>query len=168
MNFVPQDQESLPLGGRTRHFRANWKRLTKDRVTLELVTGLRVEWLKRPSYSIVSRGPKFNADECRLIDLELTQLLTKQVVTQVTQSEPQFLGHIFLVPKKDGGMRPVYNMKPLNGFIEYHHFKMETLAMVKTVLQENDFMVKVDLKDAYQCIPVHMEDQPFMRFLVET
>ena len=39
-------------------------------------------------------------------------------------------------------MRPVYNMKPLNQYIQYKHSKMENLAMVKTVLLKNDFLIK--------------------------
>ena len=61
-------------------------------------------------------------------------------------------------------MGPVFNMKALNQFIQYKHFKMENLAMLKTVLQKQDYMIKVDLKDAYFCIPVCRKDQQFLRF----
>ena len=36
--------------------------------------------------------------------------------------------------------------------------------MVKATLLKNDYMVKIDRKDAYQCIPVHTQDRAFMRF----
>ena len=68
------------------------------------------------------------------------------------------------VPKKDGGLRPVYNIVLLNHYVQYHHFKMEILSMVKATLLKNDYMVKIDRKDAYQCIPVHTQDRAFMRF----
>ena len=68
------------------------------------------------------------------------------------------------VPKEDGGLRPVYNIIPLNHYVQYHHFKMEILSMVKATLLKNDYMVKIDRKDAYQCIPVHTQDRAFMRF----
>ena len=66
--------------------------------------------------------------------------------------------------QKDGGLRPVYNIIPLNHYVQYHHFKMEILSMVKATLLKCDYMVKIDRKDAYQCIPVHTQDRAFMRF----
>ena len=91
-------------------------------------------------------------------------MLDKGAIHATKPSNPQFIGHIFLRPKKDGGMRPVFNMKALNQFIQYKHFKMENLAMLKTLLQKQDYMIKVDLKDAYFCIPICRKDQQYLRF----
>ena len=35
------------------------------------------------------------------------------------------------------------------------------------MLLRQDYMVKIDLKDAYQCVPVHKLDRGYMRFLWE-
>ena len=58
--------------------------------------------------------------------------------------------------KKGRGQRPVFNMKPLNQFIEYQYFKMEAIQNVKILLQQGDWLIKLDLhlKDAYFCIPI--------------
>jgi hypothetical protein len=37
---------------------------------------------------------------------------------------------LFLVPKKNDKMRPVINLKPLNGYLKKTHFKMDTLSKV--------------------------------------
>ena len=76
-------------------------------------------------------------------------MLRKGVVHLVHSKDSQFLSNFFLVSKKDGGKRPVINLKTLNSFIPYSHFKMEGLHLLKDLLRENDFMYKVDLKDAY-------------------
>ena len=34
-------------------------------------------------------------------------------------------------PKKDGGQRPVINLKALNGFVQTHHFKMKGIHTMK-------------------------------------
>ena len=39
----------------------------------------------------------------------------------------KFLSNIFLVGERDGGNRPVVNLRYLNQFIPYQHFKMEGL-----------------------------------------
>ena len=91
-------------------------------------------------------------------------MLDKRAIQPTNQTNPQFIGHIFLRPKKSGGMRPVFNMKALNQFIQYKHFKMENLTMLKTLLQKNDYMIKVDLKDAYFCVPMSPRDQNYLKF----
>ena len=37
---------------------------------------------------------------------------------------------VFIVPKKDGEYRMILNLKELNQYIEYHHFKMDTFESV--------------------------------------
>ena len=69
------------------------------------------------------------------------------------------------VPKKDGGMRPVINLKSLNEFIAPHHFIMEGIHTLK---QKGDWMTIVDLKDAYFMIPIHQSDRQYLRFSVQS
>ena len=42
------------------------------------------------------------------------------------------------ISKKGGGNRPVINLKDLNWFIPYRHFKMEGLKYLKYVLRKRD------------------------------
>ena len=58
-----------------------------------------------------------------------------QVVQQVRS---HFLGLTFVVPKQDSGHHPVKNLKNLNHYIPYSHFKMEGLFLLKVTLQEED------------------------------
>ena len=59
---------------------------------------------------------------------------------------------LFLVPKKHGGQRQVINLKSLNSFINAPCFKMEIIHKLKS-LQKGDWLVMIDLKDAYFSIP---------------
>ena len=56
---------------------------------------------------------------------------------------------LFLTKKKDGSMRTVFNLKKLNQFVLYEHFKMEGIAAVVDMLQPGDWMIRINLKDAY-------------------
>ena len=75
-----------------------------------------------------------------------------------------FVGHVFLRRKKSGNYRPIFNLKPLNQFVPYEHFKMENMPMLMTMLQLEDWMATLDLKDAYSCILIHPEHRKFLRF----
>ena len=66
--------------------------------------------------------------------------------------------------KKDRGQRPVINLKSLNFFVHYEHFKMESLSSLQFLLKIGDYMAKQDLKDAYFCVPLHKESRKFVQF----
>ena len=84
-------------------------------------------------------------------------MLQKGAITEVTPTEVDlcFYSNLFLVPNKDGGMRPVVNLKCLSKYIVPHHFKMEGIHILRDLLKRNDWLTKVDLKDAYFIIPFH-------------
>ena len=99
-----------------------------------------------------------------MVSEEVEKLLLKQAVKQVQDIPSQFLSNLFLVPKKDGSLRPVINLKPLNHYVRKQKFKMEGAKVLKDILQEGDWMVSIDLKDAYLSVPVAKKDRPFLRF----
>ena len=98
----------------------------------------------------------------------MKELLAKKSIHQVqthNQSNRRFISSIFIVPKKDGGNRPVINLKPLNQFLIYEHFKMEGIHMLRDLLKQNDYLVKIDIKDAYLSVPIWKDHQKYLRFL---
>ena len=68
-------------------------------------------------------------------------------------AETLFYSSLFLVPKKSGQMRPVINLRPLNQFLRYQHFKMEGIHVVKDLLRQGDWLTRINLKDVYFSIP---------------
>ena len=89
------------------------------------------------------------------------------VIKAIQCTSPQkgnFRSNLFLVSKKDGDHRPIINLKSLNNLLSCHHFKMEGLNAVKYLLQQNNYMYKIDLQDAYFCIPLQRSSQRFIRF----
>ena len=80
-------------------------------------------------------------------------MLRKGVIKRTQPAQGEFLSK-FLVEKKDGGYRPVINLRMLNQFISFLHFKMEGLSQLKHIIQEGDWMCKLDLKDEYFSVPL--------------
>ena len=54
-----------------------------------------------------------------------------------------------LVPKKGGQI----NLKRLNEWVTPQHFKIEGMSTLRELLKTNNWMAKIDLKDAYFTIP---------------
>ena len=101
------------------------------------------------------------------MDNEIKSLQDKGAIHKapMLDKEPGFVSSLFMVPKKGGGQRPVINLKALNNFVEYSHFKMEGIHMLRDLLRKDDYMVKLDLKDAYFTVPVWINHQKYLRFL---
>ena len=91
-------------------------------------------------------------------------MLEKQAITVVQPGQEGCIYQIFLVPKKDGGYRPVVNLKALNKFIAEEHFKMESFHMVKDLVKPHDWLAKIDLKDAYFLVPMDPNHYQFLQF----
>ena len=81
--------------------------------------------------------------------------------------EGQILSNLFLVGNKDGGQRSEINLKELNAFFPYTHFKMEGIHVLKDILIPGDFMCKMDLKSAYFTVLLHQDSQKLVWFIWE-
>ena len=74
------------------------------------------------------------------------------VIEKTKHSEGKYISKIFVQPKKDGSNRLILNLRHLNHFVEYHHFKMENLKSTITLMSPKCYMATIDLKDAYYCL----------------
>ena len=88
----------------------------------------------------------------------------KQAIACIKDDRRGFISPIFVVPKADGSWRPVINLQALNTYVARSHFKMESIKTVKGLLQRGDWLVKLDLKDAYLTIPIHRAYRKYLRF----
>lgn len=118
---------------------------------LSLPTPLSYTSLKDPSH-------------IQVIDEEVAALLEKGAIEEVSPS-PGFYSRVFVVPKKDGGWRPVINLKLLNKqYLDPPSFRMDTAKDVGLLLQESDWAASIDLRDAYFHVSVSRRFHRFMRF----
>ena len=163
LTLVPHLQ-NLPPAGRVCSCIMNWRNLSDDPWILETVQGYRLELAYTPKQQTVPKRKHLPESEQKMVSEEVEKLLLKQAVRQVKNAPNQFLSDIFLVPKKDGSLCPVINLKPLNHYIRRQKFKMEGAKVIKDILQKGDWMVSIDLKDAYLSVAVAEEYRQLLRF----
>ena len=159
-NPIPE----VPLAGRLKFFYSNWAKLTQDPNILNIVEGFGIPFLENPVQENSPNPPVLNQKQSKLVKEDFREMLLKDAMQLVSPCKNQYLSNLFLVSKRDGGNRPVINLKHLNSFIPYQHFKMEGLNLLQNMLQKGDYMCKLDLKDAYFCVPLKKESRKYVRF----
>ncbi|XP_067659472.1 uncharacterized protein [Haliotis asinina] len=120
-----------------------------------------------PCFSGIRDTPvPFSRERAEVLRAEVQSLLDKAAIEMVPkgQQEDGFYSTYFLVTKKDGGFRPILNLKGLNKFIEVPSFRMETLRSVISSVETGDWLTSIDLKDAYLHVPIHSEFKKYLRF----
>ena len=93
----------------------NWNKITNNNIILDIVEGCHIEFDAEP----------IQPDTCILMG-EINKLLQKEVVIRTSACADQFLSTISTRPKQDNTVRLILNLKKLNTFVSFHHFKMET------------------------------------------
>ncbi len=83
------------------------------------------------------------------MEREVDTLLRKEAIEVVPphKRESGFYSQYFIVPKKDGGLCPILDLRQLNRSVSRLKFKM--LKQVVSEIRSEDWFVTIDLKDAY-------------------
>ena len=149
--------------GRLQHYKSNWEVVSRDHRILETIQGYSIDLVSPPFQKTRPHPSCHNQEQVGIISEEIKTLLKKGATVRV-QDQGGFFSNLFRVPKKDGGQRPVINLKALNGFVQPHHFKMEGIHTLRELIREGDWLTKVDLKDAYFTLPIHSDSQCFLHF----
>ncbi len=106
------------------------------------------------------------ANEASVLQQEVYSLLLKGAIEEVLSTDLNcgFFSRYFLVRKEDGGLRPILDLHRLNYSLYRRKFRMLTLNSILSQVQEGDWFVTVDLKDAYFHFQVVQRHMNFLRF----
>jgi len=119
------------VGGRLAQFYCSWSNLTSDSWVLQAVSGYKIEFICEPFQVKKPRGIVFSD--------EVQKMLQKGAIRHASFNSRQFVSNLFIIPKKSVDLTPVINLKPLNGFVQYHHFNMEGLNTLLDFLSGSEF-----------------------------
>ena len=159
----------LPVGGRLVSFVNVWEEIDAESWVLSTIRkGLRLQFITRPPLTStpIPVSLPVNPERRQVLLDELHKMLTKGAVEIVSHSDLGYYSHLFAVTKKSGGWRPVIDLKRLNKMIVCPHFKMETAHSIRSQLRVGEWVVLIDLSDAYYHLLVHPKFRKFLRIHV--
>ena len=123
------------------------------------------EFTETPVQSITPNQIKFSVLDTTVITDEIGKLCAMGAVRPCEHKHDEFISNISSRPKRSGGLHIILNLKDLNRFFVYNHFKMEHLDHVTDLIMLNDYMAFIDLSDAYFSVKIHRIYTKFLRFI---
>jgi hypothetical protein len=154
-----------PVGGRFARAADRWLEISSNQWVHRILSeGLLIEWEEDPPPPLRARPFPPSDEHAIMLDAEIQSLLAKDAIELCQSADVACLSSVFFVPKKGGQWRLVVNLKPLNQFVEKEHFQMEGLKEVRDIIRPNDWMFKLDFKDAYFHVPIHPRHRHYLAF----
>lgn len=150
------------------NFLAEWERLPNvlQWVLLTIERGYRIQFASRPSRFNGVLHTLVKPEQALVMEQKVDSLLRKGAIEQIPplDIESGFYSRYFIVPKKDGGLRPILDLRELNRSVQTLKFKMLTISNIVSQIQSEDWFVTIDLKDAYFHISILPSHRKFLRF----
>lgn len=157
----------MSTAGQLKNYLKAWKKICNDPKILSWLEGYKIPFDGTPQQVNPPIEKIWSPNEALEISSLISEFIKKGIVQPCTPTKGQFISNIFLTPKQDGSFRLIINLKELNKDILTEHFKLEDHKTVLKLLQQDNFMATIDLKDAYYLIPVDTHYRKYLRFQFE-
>ncbi len=128
--------------------------------------GYQIQFGSRPPRFMGVLSTEVAPQQVLAMEQEIKALLEKEAIEYVPHSnrETGFYSRYFIVTKKDGGLRPILDLRVLNVSVLKLKFKILTLRQIVSQIRSEDWFVTIDLKDAYFHISILPYHRKFLRF----
>lgn len=147
--------------------REKWLEIGAPPAILKTLSGYRIPFREKPPLiDLSSRSKSFETPPSREMEKEINQMLANGALHHSSHKRG-FLSTMFLRKKRDGANRPIFNLKSLNTHVHAPQFKLLNHYRIPTVLNPNDFMIKLDISQAYYHIPIVPTHRRFLSLAYE-
>ena len=163
MTYLNSRVENFSAGQLSDHL-SNWKCITSDQSILDSISGEKIEFDTVPPLQTVLPQNSVSRELKEKVDNEIKSLFQKGVVVRSEHEDGEFISPVFSVPKSDGNIRLILNLKEFNKYVRYVHFKMETIHSILKLVTPGCWMASIDLKDAYCSVKIHPSHQKYLKF----
>ena len=136
----------------------NWRTINASSTVQNWIKeGIKLPFVNEPP-SYCSRNHNLNDKQKKFISSEVEKLVSNGCLIECASNYvPQCVSSIGCVDKKNGKLRFITDLRPLNEYIQDKPFKYEGIEAVKEEIKFNDRLVTYDLKDGFFHIPVNSE-----------
>ncbi len=112
--------------------------------------GYTLQFARRPPHFHGVLTTTVCSEDAQVLHEEGMNLLEKGAIEIVppAQSESGFYSRYFLVPKKEGGLRPILDLRLLNHALAKIFFRIITLKQILSQIYPEDWFMMLDLKYA--------------------
>ena len=146
------------------HFYSQWSQITADPEILHMIRGMDIELIDIPWQPFTPRPLNFSPEEVAATDHLIQELLDKNAIVPCEREPNDFVSRIFLRRKSNGSYRMILDLKDFNVFVAYHKFKMSTFKSMMLLVNEQSFLVSIDLSDAYLSFAMLPLSQRLLKF----
>ena len=98
--------------------------------------GYSPEWIFPPPIGVTPISQRtYSTAQQHIYQKEIFLLLQSGAIQEIDPMDPCLVSNLFLVPKKNGLLRSIIDLRTLNQYVKYFHFKMESIDLVKSLLR---------------------------------
>ena len=140
-----------------------WQRIgTPPNVLNWIANGIHIPFHTHPE-CFELKNHKLLPPHVKFVDNEIKDLLSSNAIRLCDPGEiPYCVSPIQCVPKKNGKLRLVVDLRNVNDFIQRCSFQNEGISTVSELIEGSDTLFSVDLKNGYHHVPIHIQDQRFL------
>lgn len=165
--YEPVNTPKNFIGGKVYLYNDRWKALTGDKLIHDIISGNVISFDQLPTQDKPPNSLVFSRKNQQALDLAMLEFIGCGIVEECSRPSQGscFYSNIFPTIKKDGSARVILNLRELNEFITFIHFKMETIADVLSMISPNCYFMTIDFKHAFFSISVKPDQRRWLRFL---
>ena len=161
-HYTTPEDGILPEG-RLQQFYQQWKRTVNPQWPLSVIEeGYRLQFRALPSPWKI-KPMKLSPLDHEAVSLAVEKFLKAGIIEISPTQNEDYLSNFFTI-QEPTKRRPILDCTQLNQFLQYQHFKMERVPALRQIIEKDDLMCKLDLKDAYVVVPIHPTSQQFLTF----
>lgn len=165
--YKPFNTPKKCSGGKIFLYCDRWRALTGIKLIYDIVVGNVISFEQLPIQNEIPRSLLFSCNDQQALDLAMLEFINCGIVEKCSSSigDKGFYSNIFPVIKGDGSARVILNLKELNEYITFAHFKMETIRDVFQLISPSYYFMTIDFKHVYFSVYVKPEHRKWLRFL---
>lgn len=140
-----------------------WKSLKAPPTILNVLEGYRIPFIRKPPCVTLTskKGAKFEVTPSDTMR-EQIELLKKQKAISLNTFSSGFLSPVFLREKTDGSHRLIFNLKSSNYYVYSPKFRLISLRKIPQIMSRGDYLVKIDISNAYYHVPIAKAHQRYL------